>query len=156
MILQKIEIHVRNKHKDIKHTKEQSQIHSIYSTLFTTTNLQSTMASAMHTTMVKGIMSQLSEAGHMSPELKMFFEEKILVSMGKRGRKTNSSTEDSMSDTSSTSKPKRKYNRKTTVSGEKRPMSPHKALVSKCIAYLYHTCDYKNNPCNNSSIEKTN
>jgi hypothetical protein len=106
----------------------------------------------MHNTLVKGLMAQISEAGQMTPELETLFNEKILVTVGKRGRKPASSSSDTDSSTSSTKKPKRKYTRKTNGP------NPHRVLVSKCIAFVYRTCDYKENPCNIEvlSVKRTN
>ena len=106
----------------------------------------------MHNTLVKGLMAQITEAGQMTPELETLFNEKILVTAGKRGRKPASSSSDTDSSTSSTKKPKRKYTRKTTGP------NPHRVLVSKCIAFVYRTCDYKENPCNIEvlSVKRTN
>ena len=107
------------------------------------------MASAMHTTMVKGIMAQLSEAGHMSPELQAFFEEKILVTGVKRGRKTTPVNSSSDTDSSSsTQKQKRKYTSKSTGP------HPHKVLVSKCIAFVFYGCDYEKKKCNTANLMK--
>ena len=110
------------------------------------------MATSMHNTLVKGLMAQITEAGQMTPELETLFNEKILVTVGKRGRKPASSSSDTDSSTSSTKKPKRKYTRKTTGP------NPHRVLVSKCIAFVYRTCDYKENPCNIEvlSVKRTN
>ena len=110
------------------------------------------MATSMHNTLVKGLMAQITEAGQMTPELETLFNEKILVTVGKRGRKPASSSSDTDSSTSSTKKPKRKYTRKTTGP------NPHRVLVSKCIAFVYRTCDYKGNPCNIEvlSVKRTN
>ena len=110
------------------------------------------MATSMHNTLVKGLMAQITEAGQMTPELETLFNEKILVTTGKRGRKPASSSSDTDSSTSSTKKPKRKYTRKTTGP------NPHRVLVSKCIAFVYRTCDYKENPCNIEvlSVKRTN
>ena len=110
------------------------------------------MATSMHNTLVKGLMAQITEAGQMTPELETLFNEKILVTAGKRGRKPASSSSDTDSSTSSTKKPKRKYTRKTTGP------NPHRVLVSKCIAFVYRTCDYKENPCNIEvlSVKRTN
>lgn len=110
------------------------------------------MATSMHNTLVKGLMAQITEAGQMTPELETLFNEKILVTVGKRGRKPASSSSDTDSSTSSTKKPKRKYTRKTTGP------NPHRVLVSKCIAFVYRTCDYKENPCNIGvlSVKRTN
>ena len=110
------------------------------------------MATSMHNTLVKGLMAQITEAGQMTPELETLFNEKILVTVGKRGRKPASSSSDTDSSTSSTKKPKRKYIRKTTGP------NPHRVLVSKCIAFVYRTCDYKENPCNIEvlSVKRTN
>ena len=112
------------------------------------------MATSMHNTLVKGLMAQIIEAGQMTSELETLFNEKILVTTAKRGRKTTKSSESS-SDTdssSSTKKPKRKYTKKTTGP------NPHRVLVSKCIAFVYRTCEYKENPCNIDvlSVKRTN
>ena len=108
----------------------------------------------MHNTVVKGLMAQITEAGQMTPELETLFNEKILVTTAKRGRKTTKPTGSSSDSdsSSSTKKPKRKYTRKTTGP------NPHKALVSKCISYVYRSCEYDKNPCNIDvlSVKRTN
>ena len=101
------------------------------------------MASAMHTTMVKGIMAQIEEAGLMTIALKEFFTDTILSNQGKRGR---SVTDDAVSSASYDMKQKKKRGRKPKVAGEKKAKTPGQDLMSQCKIYMWDECDYHNSP----------